>query len=323
MELISVIVPVYRTEPYLARCLDSILAQTWSNLQVIVVDDGSPDRAGEIADQYAEKDTRVTVLHQPNRGVSSARNAGLAAARGDYITFVDSDDALQPQMYETLIKLALQYRAPITHCGYLRVNENGTEKAVAGTGELVVQNRREAMECLLLGRRFVGSLCNKLFRRDLLEGLSLREDLRINEDVLLAYQLFCRAEKSVYIDTPDYIYYVREGSACTAEQQNKKEEDLLLAAELIARDSVGTEFETAAHVRQIDILLIVYQWALFRGEQVRCAELKKKLEELRPYLPALSTRQRLKRRILTGAPRVYRWAYACYSRLRTENWDVS
>ena len=123
MELISVVVPVYRTEPYLARCLDSILAQTWSNLQVIVVDDGSPDRAGEIADQYAEKDTRVTVLHQPNRGVSAARNAGLAAARGDYITFVDSDDALQPQMYETLIKLALQYRAPITHCGYLRVNE--------------------------------------------------------------------------------------------------------------------------------------------------------------------------------------------------------
>ena len=222
-----------------------------------------------------------------------------------------------------ILQLALQYQAPIAHCGYLRVNRDGTEKAVAGTGELVVQNRREAMECLLLGRRFVGSLWNKLFRRDLLEGFSLREDLRINEDVLLAYQLFRRAEKSVYIDTPDYIYYVREGSACTAEQQNKKEEDLLLAAELIARDSVGTEFETAAHVRQIDILLIVYQWALFRGERVRCAELKKKLEELRPYLPALSTRQRLKRRLLTGAPRVYRWAYACYSRLRTENWDVS
>ena len=103
MELISVIIPVYKTESYLERCIDSVLAQTWTNLQIIAVDDGSPDRSGAILDEYAKRDPRVTVIHQKNKGVSAARNAGLAAASGDYIGFVDSDDALEPDMYEVLI----------------------------------------------------------------------------------------------------------------------------------------------------------------------------------------------------------------------------
>jgi glycosyltransferase involved in cell wall biosynthesis len=103
--MISVIVPIYKVENYLPACLDSILNSTYKDIEVILVDDGSPDGCGAICDRYAEKDSRVRVIHQPNQGVSAARNAGLDAAKGEYIAFVDSDDVIHPQMMETLLKL--------------------------------------------------------------------------------------------------------------------------------------------------------------------------------------------------------------------------
>ena len=116
--MISIIIPVYKTEPYLRKCVDSVLAQTYTNLEVILVDDGSPDDCGKICDEYAAKDSRVKVIHKENGGLSSARNCGLDVATGKYIGFVDSDDWIDPDMYETLLGLLLRYDADIAEGSY-------------------------------------------------------------------------------------------------------------------------------------------------------------------------------------------------------------
>ena len=115
--LISVIIPVYKVELYLRECIDSVLAQTYQNLEVILVDDGSPDQCGSICEQYAEKDNRVCVIHKENGGLSDARNAGIDVAKGEYIGFVDSDDWVAPDMYECLYKASVEYNAEFVVCG--------------------------------------------------------------------------------------------------------------------------------------------------------------------------------------------------------------
>ena len=118
--LISVIVPIYKVEKYLHKCIDSILAQTYTNLEIILVDDGSPDNCGKICDEYAAKDSRIKVIHQPNGGLSAARNAGLDIATGDYIGFVDSDDYIAPDMYEKLYNALVKNDADMAICDYQR-----------------------------------------------------------------------------------------------------------------------------------------------------------------------------------------------------------
>ena len=140
MKKISIIVPIYNIEKYLPRCLDSILAQTYKNLEVILVDDGSVDNSGMIADKYARNDQRINVIHQVNKGVSAARNAGLDLATGDYIGFVDGDDYIEKDMYERLLFNAIKYKADISHCGYQMVFPNRVDYYY-DTKEIRIQNQ--------------------------------------------------------------------------------------------------------------------------------------------------------------------------------------
>ena len=130
---ISVIVPVYKVEPYLRKCLDSIVNQTYRNLEIILVDDGSPDNCGAICDEYAAGDGRIRVIHQENGGVSSARNAGLSAVTGEWVGWVDSDDWIEPDMYEYLLKNALEQNADIAVCSHYEVHRE-TEVFCGWTG---------------------------------------------------------------------------------------------------------------------------------------------------------------------------------------------
>ena len=122
LPLISVIVPVYKVEKYLNQCIESVLAQTYQNLEIILVDDGSPDRSGEICEEYAKKDTRIRVLHKSNGGLSTARNTGLQIISGAYIAFLDSDDYLAPDMYETLYRELIENDADIAVCGFVKIS---------------------------------------------------------------------------------------------------------------------------------------------------------------------------------------------------------
>ena len=201
---VSVIVPVYNCAPYVERCVKSIMEQTYSNLEIICVNDGSTDGSGKILDKLACEDDRLQVIHQKNAGVSAARNAGIEAATGDFITFVDSDDAIENDMYETLLPYFADETVDIVHCGYKRISLDGSVKDVNGTARVVEQNKYEAAGCLLTGRLFVGSLWNKIYRAHLFWGIKMDETLAINEDVLANAELFLKSEKLVYIDIGKY-----------------------------------------------------------------------------------------------------------------------
>ncbi|MBQ8322887.1 MAG: glycosyltransferase [Clostridia bacterium] len=208
---ISVIVPVYNTEKYLRRCVDSILKQTYSDLEIILVDDGSTDSSGKICDEYALKDERIKVIHKPNGGLSSARNAGLDAATGDYIGFVDSDDHIASDMYMQLIQNIGEEKGNISNIMYVREDEEGKTFA-----SRVPHNKTETIktfdyiEELLLHMGDV-SVCTKLFAKELIGKLRFNENV-LNEDLLFMMQLSEDINEIRFVGEIGYYYFVRNGS---------------------------------------------------------------------------------------------------------------
>ncbi len=204
-DLISIIIPVYNVEPYLRRCLDSVLAQTYNDIEVIVVDDGSPDYSGMICDEYAKKDKRIKVIHQKNGGLCAARNAGMKIATGKFIGFVDSDDWVSPQMYETLHQNIIQYQADIVSCSYFRVKpEHDTVSRC--DGEIHVYNKRQAMKQIISQFNVRTTFWNKLFRVEMFHGLQFPEG-RTYEGAILMHKVFAKAEKVVHVGRPYYYYF--------------------------------------------------------------------------------------------------------------------
>ena len=320
--MISVIVPVYKVERYLDQCVESIVGQTYRDLEIILVDDGSPDGCPALCDTWAARDSRIRVIHKANGGAASARNVGLDHAGGDYIAFVDSDDALEPDMYELLLSLLEEHRADIAHCGYRRYDLDGTEKEVRGTGEVVVQSRTEAERCLLEGRLFTGGLWNKLFPRRLLEGLRLPEDLVINEDVLFCFEAFARADKLVYQDSGKYRYYQREDSSCSRTRAGHKAADVEEAARRMLEASRGTDYEASAAARYAGAVSGRMRWAVMNGDRDCLRDCRRFFREQPGQLDRLSPRQRLNWRLMDAVPGLYRAVYGIYDKIRKPNWDV-
>lgn len=213
---ISVIVPVYNVEEYLSRCVDSILAQTHSNLEVILVDDGAKDASGVICDGYAAKDPRVKVIHKKNGGLSSARNRGLEAAGGEYIAFVDSDDWIEPDAYAHLLHIMDKYDVKLVCGGRYDVDGDTGEKTVG-----LCPAREEVISAEeLAGRIFLwdgcdSSACDKLYHRSLLENFRYPEG-KVCEDVPVTYRIVLAAERVAVSDKPFYNYFHRSGSISTA-----------------------------------------------------------------------------------------------------------
>lgn len=213
---ISVIVPVYNVEAYLARCVDSILAQTYGNLEVILVDDGAKDNSGAICDAYAAKDPRVRVIHKENGGLSSARNAGLDAATGEYIAFLDSDDWITPDAYGHLVEVMEKYGVNLVCGGRYDVDGRTGEKTVG-----LCPQKEEVMSAEeLVGRIFLwdgcdSSACDKLYHRSLLENFRYPEG-KVCEDVPVTYKIVLSARRAAMSDRPFYHYYHRSGSITKA-----------------------------------------------------------------------------------------------------------
>lgn len=209
---VSVIVPVYKVEHYLRKCLDSIVNQTYQDLEILLVDDGSPDNCGAICDEYAEKDGRIRVIHKENGGVASARNAGLDIAAGDWIGFVDPDDWIEEDMFQYLMEGALTCRADIAVCGMRKI---GAEEPLAFCyQEKRMLDRKKALQELLENRSMTLSCCDKLTRRELWKGLRF-SDLKIGEDLLAMGRLLDRANTVVCLPGIKYNYRTRSGSALT------------------------------------------------------------------------------------------------------------
>ena len=227
--LISLIIPAYNIEPWLPRCLDSLLAQTYTNLEILVVNDGSRDGTGAVIDAYAARDSRVKAIHKENGGVTSARLRGIAEATGEWIGFVDGDDYVEPEMFARLLENALTHQADISHCGYQMVYPDGHTDYYYNSGRLVQQDHDQGLIDLISGSFIEPGLVTKLYRRNLMSGLSdwLDTDVRNLEDLLMNYYLFHQAECAVYEGVCPYHYILRKGSASTAKLNIHKLRDPL------------------------------------------------------------------------------------------------
>ena len=211
--LVSVIVPVYNVESYVAKCIESIINQTFKDLEIILIDDGSTDSSGSICDSFAEKDKRIKVIHKENGGLSSARNAGLDIAVGEYIVFVDSDDYINLKMVETLYLAIIDNKADLSICNYIHVNELGEE---IGISELRLTKRQIIssewmLERISRGWTFGAIAWNKMYSSKVFK--KLRYPLgRINEDEFISHRVMAQAEKAVIIPDVLYYYLLRQGS---------------------------------------------------------------------------------------------------------------
>lgn len=209
---ISIIVPVYQAEQYLPKCVDSLLAQSYKNYEIILVEDGATDGSPKLCDKYAEENPCVKVVHQENRGAAAARNRGIEAASGDYVAFVDSDDTVSEDYLSFLIKLAEKYQADIAVCGYTKVYEGKEAEPVQSksTRKLILSGV-EAMENLLYQKDFMSVPWGMISKRELWNHVSFPEGTRA-EDMGTVYRLFAEAKKLVYQNEAKYYYYQRSSS---------------------------------------------------------------------------------------------------------------
>lgn len=210
--LVSVIVPVYNVEEYLARCVDSILSQTYRNLEVILVDDGAKDSSGTICDSYAQRDSRVKVVHKENGGLSSARNAGIDIARGEYLEFVDSDDWLEPDAVESMLHQAVVHQVELVLGGRWDVSARTGEKKLG-----LCPSHQEIISGTEMVRRIFrwencdSSACDKLFHKRLFREIRFPHG-KVVEDVPVMYKIVLDAGRVALLDKPVYNYFHRSGS---------------------------------------------------------------------------------------------------------------
>ena len=276
---VSVIVAAYNIQDYIVKCLESISNQTYKNLEVIVVDDGSSDNTGKLADEFANNDSRFIVIHKENGGVSSARNKGIEVASGDFIGFVDGDDTIEFDMYEMLISNAIKYDADISHCGY-KIVENKKEILFYGTEEIIIQDRKKALRDLFDGTLVEPSLCNKIFKNNIVGDMRLDESIKINEDFYFNILLFNRAKKSVFEDKTKYNYMKREDSATTSSSNNiRKKTDPLKVYDRIA-DLYKDDLEIFPYAKKMQIERNINIYNLLTLEKdIKFKKLKKQIRK--------------------------------------------
>ena len=215
--MISVIIPVYNVSSFLGECIESVCDQTFMDLEIILVDDGSTDESGMICDIYAKKDARIRVIHQENRGLSGARNTGIMQAKGEYLVFIDSDDRVKLEMIQVLYEAMKQYAAEIVICSYCTIQENAPkrflpEEKKIDTQKVEILSGRECVKKMYSSETVDMTVAwNKLYKRSMFEKLKY-PDKRLHEDEFLTYKIIYPLKKCAYLKVPLYEYRIRNGS---------------------------------------------------------------------------------------------------------------
>lgn len=322
--LISIIIPVYNAEHFLERCLNSLLSQTYKNLEIIVVNDGSTDNSANIINQFAKKNDRIIPIHQNNQGVSTARNLGLKKATGDYIGFVDADDEVLPEMYEILLKNALENNAAISHCGFEVVTKDSTVK-FHGKGDFLVQDKNQGVQEILSGIRVEPSVWNKIYKKHLVENIEFPTDIKINEDLLFNINAFYAAETSVFQDVVLYKYINNGESASRSTFTVKKAQDIYEVAKRIKTIIKDKELEFSVNHFYAAKLLTVLQ-ELKQNNLYQSSFAK----ELRSEVAKMDTKNMGNRIILTKIlivkfPMFYSFSRFFYDLffMKNQKWNIS
>ena len=249
-ELISIIVPVYNVEKYLNRCVDSLVAQTYSNLEIILVDDGSLDRSGEICDVLAMGDPRIKVVHKENGGLSSARNAGIAVSKGKYVGFIDSDDWVSLDMYEYLINLMRGNNADVAQINFKFISEYTMNVGVENEEIKVIKNK-DILQHYMTTTTMTGSysVCRCLFKRSLLDGLTFRLG-KLNEDIDFKYKVLSKCKTYVESNLVKYFYFQSTGSLTTTGLR-RQDFDLYDAAEQLYNLAKEEKYGTISFLGEV------------------------------------------------------------------------
>lgn len=297
--LISVIIPVYNVEPYLPQCLDSVLNSTYSNLQVILVDDGSPDNCGSICDSYAETDQRITVIHQKNQGLSEARNSGLAIARGAFVTFIDSDDIVSPSLFDTLLWAIKHTDSDIAACEYTR-----TEKAMVYSSPLSPEQlkvvygtdgclRVFSNEPSIRAITWTGPMVwNKLYRKQKIKT-TFKKGCVPAEDMQFNWEYSENCNKMVIV--PQVFYYWRSNSNSITQSLNVSKYVTIAYVWMdIAQKTHGADETLRAHLRyRAASSAYTALWRIFRGDlQAQYSEFCNPARSvIRQYFPEMIAHQ--------------------------------
>lgn len=272
-DLISIIIPVYNVEKYMDKCIESVVNQTYKNLEIILIDDGSTDKSGLICDKWAEKDIRITVIHKSNEGVSNARNIGLEKAKGSYIGFVDSDDYIKENMYEILMNKMLDTKSDMCFCNFLYVNDNG----IIRQSKLSYNDNNDKK--IIMRRMFENNnenfaVWNKLIKKECLENVKFEESIKIYEDALFNFECLDKIEKVIFVK--DYLYFYVERENSTLHEFNIKKQITILDAmikinRILEKNNIKERF-----FRQADFICRVYLYEdIAQKENLDFTEYKK------------------------------------------------
>lgn len=313
---ITIIVPAYNVEQYIERCITSILNQSFRCLEVIAIDDGSSDMTGTILDKLAQKDSRLLVVHQKNTGLVMVREKGIALASGDYIGFVDGDDAVDPDMYERLLNNLLETDADISHCGLCVYWDDNTTELHYGTGRKMVQSSAEAVRDLLQGKIFDSSLCNKLYRRDLLADSCLDVSIQSNEDLLRNFVLFSRAKSIVYEDFCGYQYWSRRNSMSNDSRVVRRAQQIIQARKCITDHASSGVKNYAIQAWLSSVVNAVNMLTFVQGEEAAtvCKTCRNTLRSNCCNIKLLIRRQQLAAWLIIVSPKVHRVVYRIYQK---------
>lgn len=250
--LISILLPIYNVEKFLPKCLNSILCQTYEKLEIILVDDGSPDNCATICDEYAKKDSRIKVIHQENMDVSGARNTALKAAKGNFITFVDPDDYVDKEYIKYLYEILKKNNCDISTCGETFVYEDGTLKSHHEEEKCEIYTSYEALELMLYQKKVNNSPCGKLYKRELFKNIWYPLGKRY-EDLGTTYKLFLNA-RNIAVGNKPYYYYFQSVNSIVRSTFNTKTLDIIEMAEQMERDilKIYPEFQSALQSRVLN-----------------------------------------------------------------------
>lgn len=321
--LISIIVPAYNIADYLPRCLDSILNQTYSNLEVIVISDGSTDGTNEIIKKYTDKDSRIVPVYKENSGVSDTRNKGLDIAKGDYIGFVDGDDYIEPEMYERLLNNLLENNADISHCGYQMVFPSRVDYYY-NTGRKVIQDSKKGIRDLIVGDYVEPSPCIKLYKKEILADLRMPKGIKINEDVLFNFYAFCNSGKSVYEDKPFYHYIRRDGSASSTKFSGNNLFDIIDVRKeiyLYCCQHYDSELQSISYSNYFYFIVYLFRsikrYKLFDKKQ-KAIQYKKEFRKIKKDIK-LTKRMKIERFLFLHFTPLYIFIYYIYDRFLSKN----
>lgn len=318
-ELISVIIPAYNCAQWLPRCLDSLLNQTYSNLEIIVVNDGSKDNTIEVVGAYTEKYPHVRLITKKNGGEYAARITGVEHAAGNWVAFVDADDAVDPDMYERLYRNAEKHNAQISHCGFKMVYSDGKIEYLHNTGVLRVQDRVTALRDLLEEVIVENGLPGKLFRKELFEGIKEKMDFSIvnNGDMLMNYYLFEKVNSAVFEDFCPYHYLLREGSASRQKLNQHIIYDPIRVRQILTENCTP---EMKADVRRAlaRMCLVSYRRIAVEDKQEYQEDREKVrslIREQLPYVHLLPKRNAILIRLISSFPWVFDSLYPTFEKL--------